>query len=388
MGGEPRRFVVRDEAFTPGSTYRNTAKSKHPDDQFMRWINLPESGMANAPGIRPLWYLSRKPFTELPAFLVLVTKATAQGGTYKPWKEDIKPLQGTITYWGDAKLHSTKRVYDFQGNKVLQQIWDAYKAGARDELPPILHFVKHEVGSVTFTGLCALTALKRAFFTEKDQRVENLRCKLRILGSEPVPLAWLHSRREAKTSDQALRSAPASWLAWIGEGRLPFSPPLNAKPLALPWAADDRSPGQGFSSDPRIRKAVEDYAMKRARDYFQQERGFTDLKDVSRTRPYDFLGWDGEREVYIEVKGTQTAGSTILLTPNEVEFARRNKSQMALFVVHSMKVRDVDGEVHVEGGEERVSWPWDVENGQLTPVKFAYSFPEGGVKGRVPSKKR
>ena len=387
MDNDPHRFMVGQEAFVPGHAYRDKGAPDDPGDQFMRWINRSGSGMANAPGIRPLRYLVRRPFTDLPAFLVLLTKRTTQGGSYNPWDDDIDLKQGTITYWGDAKLHPGKRFDDFRGNKVLQKIWNAIIAGARDELPPILHFEKRESGKVTFTGLCGLMALERDFFPEDDKLVENLRCQLRILGPEPVPLSWLHSRREAETSEQALRGSPASWLAWVREGMLPFSRALNADPLALPEAADlDRSPGQGFSSDPRIRRAVELYAMKRARDYFQQKEGFTHIQDVSRTSPFDFLGWDGKREVYIEVKGTQTAGSSILLTPNEVEFARRNKSQMALFVVHSMKVRDVDGEVHVEGGEERVSWPWDVENGQLTPVKFAYAFPEGGVKGRAPSK--
>ncbi|WPB74892.1 DUF3883 domain-containing protein [Archangium violaceum] len=368
--------MARDEFFEPEQRYRDKGAPKDPEDQFMRWINLPGSGMANAPGIRPLRYLSRRPFTDLPAFLILVTKKSSTGGSYNPWDDDFDPKQKTLTYWGDAKLHPEKHYTDFPGNRTLKKIWDAVKEGRRDELPPILHFMKYESGWVTFTGLCELTDLSHSHFEEKEQRVANYRCQFRILGSEQVPVSWLHARRQAGTPTEALRGAPASWTAWVQGFSSSSSELLDAEPAALPLAADVgiRSVAQGFSSDPRIRKAVELEAMRRARMYFQ-DKGFTNIEDVSRRESFDLRVWNLKRELFVEVKGTQSIGSRVLLTSNEVEFARRNKSKMALYVLHSMKVREVDGEILVEGGEERVKCPWDVDTGALAPISFSYELP-------------
>jgi hypothetical protein len=368
--------MARDEFFRPGHHYRDKGAPNDPDDQFMGWINLPGSGMANAPGIRPLWYLQKRPFTDLPAFLVLLTKKSTTGGSYNPWDDVIDLQQGTVLYWGDAKLHQEKRFTDFNGNRILESVWRAVEAGKRDELPPILHFVKNKSGWVTFTGLCALTALWPDHFEEKGQLVENYRCRLRVLGlEEPVSVEWLHVRREARTVEEAQRSAPAMWTSWLRGSRPAPSVALDAEALALPVAADaSKRSGQGFSSDPRTRRAVERHAMERAREYFQAQ-GFTRIDDVSSKRPYDLHARDGTREVFIEVKGTETAGSSVFLTPNEVEFARLNKSRMVLFVLHSVQVREVDGEPRGEGGVHAVFWPWDVDGGTLVPIKYSYGLP-------------
>jgi hypothetical protein len=91
--------------------------------------------------------------------------------------------------------------------------------------------------------------------------------------------------------------------------------------------------------------------------------------------PFDLHARDGTREVFIEVKGTQTAGSSILLTQGEVEFARLHKSRMVLFVLHSIQVDPVDGQPNAKGGMHTVLWPWDVDGGTLVPIKFSYGLP-------------
>jgi hypothetical protein len=363
--------MARDQFFTPGKPYRNTGNPNAPDDQFMRWINHSGTGMENGPGIRPLRYFSQQSFTNLPAFLVLLTKTVSQGGSYKPWEDVIE--KGTVLYWGDAKLNPGKHYTEFRGNRILVNVWTALKSGRRDELPPILHFVKNESGWVTFTGLCALTALWPDHFKEKGQLVENYRCRLRILGSEPVPVEWLHARREAQTLAEAQQGAPEMWTAWLRGARPAPSVELDAEAMEVPAAADASRPsGQGFSTDSKTRKMVELYAMQRAREYFQSQ-GFTSIEDVSIKMSYDLLARDGTREVFIEVKGTQSAGSSVFLTHREVEFARRNKGRMALYVLHSIQVLEGDGTP--QGGVHTVFWPWDVDDGSLAPIKYAYGLP-------------
>ncbi|MFY0525135.1 protein NO VEIN domain-containing protein [Archangium gephyra] len=367
--------MARNEFFKPRERYRNRGSPSAPDDQFMRWINRDGSGMENGPGIRPLRYFSQPSFTELPAFLVLLTTHVSQGGSYKPWEDIVEPKQGWVLYWGDAKLKPGKHYTEFRGNRILESVWKAVKAGKRDEVPPILHFVKDEMGWVRFTGLCALTALWSDRFDEDGQRVENYRCRLRILGSDPVPVEWLHARREARTLLEAQRGAPEMWTAWLSGSRPAPPVELDAEAMDVPAAADASRPsGQGFSTDSRTRKAVELHAMQRAREYFQSQ-GFTSIEDVSSKRPFDLLARNSTSEVFIEVKGTQSAGSSVFLTSGEVEFARRNKGRMALYVLHSIQVQDVAGDPLPQGGVHTVFWPWDVDGGALAPIKYVYGLP-------------
>lgn len=76
--------------------------------------------------------------------------------------------------------------------------------------------------------------------------------------------------------------------------------------------------------------------------------------------------------LYVEVKGTQTKGEEIILTSGEVDFARRHREQMALFVVHSIKVSD---KKKLTNGTERPIVPWDVDQGSLKPMSHKHKLP-------------
>lgn len=73
------------------------------------------------------------------------------------------------------------------------------------------------------------------------------------------------------------------------------------------------------------------------------------------------------------MKGARSEGSSVLLTSGEVEFARRNKDRMVLFVLHSIQLGKGDGAP--QGGVRTVFWPWDVDGGTLAPIKYAYGLP-------------
>ena len=55
-----------------GHIYTDTGGSSKPNDQFLRWINIPGSGMRNADGIRALNYVGKKS-DSLPAYIILVS---------------------------------------------------------------------------------------------------------------------------------------------------------------------------------------------------------------------------------------------------------------------------------------------------------------------------
>jgi len=134
---------------------------------------------------------------------------------------------------------------------------------------------------------------------------------------------------------------------------------------------------QGFASSQQVRKAVEVYAMQKAEKYYQ-DRGFT-VHDQSSIRPYDLKCVHSEQELFVEVKGTQSTGEKIILTPNEVEFAKQNMSAMVLFVVSSVVVNEHEDGVDVTGGRIRIIQPWNVEQGDLIPMSFSYVLPDSSA---------
>lgn len=126
----------------------------------------------------------------------------------------------------------------------------------------------------------------------------------------------------------------------------------------------------GFQSNPRIRRAIEEYAMRWA------ETRLTDLlgqkpTDTHKTKSYDFLCDLSGADLYVEVKGTQDNGDSIALTPKEVEHAQKHKNS-ALFIVHSVKV---EGDINpiVSGGKEVFIHPWDISIGTLKPRGYVFT---------------
>lgn len=79
--------------------------------------------------------------------------------------------------------------------------------------------------------------------------------------------------------------------------------------------------------------------------------------------------------LYVEVKGTTTAGESVLLTPNEVAFARSHAGRMELFLVHGIVLEQTRAGVRAVGGVERVLPQWGVDVGVLAPALYRYTLP-------------
>jgi hypothetical protein len=182
-----------------GSTYVDKGGSSHPGDQFLRWVNIPGSGMLNSPGIRPLKNVHAAIPHGLPAYLVLVTHEKSAARGHNPWEDIVDLSNAEILYWGDSKAHPTKRLDDFSGNAVLRRVFNNLLDGERAAAPPILHFSKPRAGVVKFNGLCVLDRLDLAWFYDAGRPVRNYHARLRVLDCDNVPLAWLHHRAQATT---------------------------------------------------------------------------------------------------------------------------------------------------------------------------------------------
>jgi len=134
-----------------------------------------------------------------------------------------------------------------------------------------------------------------------------------------------------------------------------------------------KSSKQGFQSTPEVRRAIELKAMSLAIDYFQNQGWI--VEDVSQRESYDLKCTRQQEEVYVEVKGTTSEGSQILLTPNEVLHTQQNYPNTALFVVSRLQVNNSGEEVEVTGGETQLIMPWLLKDDDLKAIGYECRVP-------------
>lgn len=136
-----------------------------------------------------------------------------------------------------------------------------------------------------------------------------------------------------------------------------------------PWDHPE-SDGQGLQMDAAVRQAIENAAQDRLMRYYR-ERGWT-VTDTRLNRPYDAVAVKGTEEIYLEAKGTQSAGHSVILTRNEVDHARKHPGQSWIGVWSGMRL--MDGVVDSEAGSFRVLG-LNPEDRDLRPRDFDWTLP-------------
>jgi hypothetical protein len=134
--------------------------------------------------------------------------------------------------------------------------------------------------------------------------------------------------------------------------------------------AISRARGQGFTADPRARRAVELRAVAEAARHFRELGWVTE--DVGDRESYDLRCRRCGAELHVEVKGTTSDGEVVLLTRNEVEHAGRFP-HVALFVLSDIRLtRSPAGEIAASGGRAYVIDPWRPTRERLEPLAYRY----------------
>jgi hypothetical protein len=124
----------------------------------------------------------------------------------------------------------------------------------------------------------------------------------------------------------------------------------------------------GYSTNATLRKSLEEYALSRAIARFKS-KGYKLLKRVGK--PYDLLFSKEGKNIFVEVKGTQTDGSRIFLTPNEVACAYKEHPHYHLFIVHSILLSDGADPIPQAGS---VLWKKEFQPDQRRLRALAYSY--------------
>lgn len=141
---------------------------------------------------------------------------------------------------------------------------------------------------------------------------------------------------------------------------LPMVEGLSAQQLD-----DNEQIGTGYESDPKIRKDVEQHAVKRACSFYEK-RGYS---VIEKGKPYDLLCEKPGEVIHVEVKGSRSTLDAILVTTNEIKDARNIGWRSDLFLVDNIVLESTDS------GRCRLKSNWVPEDNDLTPMQYRYKFP-------------
>jgi hypothetical protein len=140
-------------------------------------------------------------------------------------------------------------------------------------------------------------------------------------------------------------------------------------------AGKPRRAAQGFRPNAQQRRAIEMRAMDVGRD-FLTSLGWI-VQDVSRdpAHPFDLHATrsDGS-ELEVEVKGTTSAGTKVLLTRNEVVNAS-TLDTAALVIVANIRLGTDAQRPDAAGGDLSFHHPWTPDPDRLQAISYAYEVP-------------
>lgn len=124
----------------------------------------------------------------------------------------------------------------------------------------------------------------------------------------------------------------------------------------------------GLSSNAAIRRVVEEHSMALVRHIYKHSRNI-ELEDCHTDSPFDYRYKDKSGYGYVEVKGSRLKQPAIILTKNEVEFARENKGLIELCVVHSIDISSEDDPI-ASGGTLETFPQWNPDVHDLLPMQY------------------
>lgn len=120
--------------------------------------------------------------------------------------------------------------------------------------------------------------------------------------------------------------------------------------------------------------AIENYAMNMAIEHYT--RAGYQVSNTSKESPYDLECTRGKETVRVEVKGTQSEGTMVMLTMAEVDNARNPDIRTDLFVVGRIHVDKTPKGPKLTGGKLlRHIKRWVPDDDALTPIEFRYEVP-------------
>lgn len=133
--------------------------------------------------------------------------------------------------------------------------------------------------------------------------------------------------------------------------------------------------GQGIRGTFKENKAVERRAVEMVIEHFKNSGEWETIKDTGDTESFDLLLTNGNAKMYVEIKGTQSVGSKVFLSKNEVILQRKIYPRNALAIVSEIELVKGDEPI-AKGGVLRIISPWQIEDENLIAMAYEYQVPE------------
>lgn len=149
-------------------------------------------------------------------------------------------------------------------------------------------------------------------------------------------------------------AAEALEALWRGEHSAPQAPGMAARASTRQSAVE--------------RKLIEDRGQLVMTEWFTS-RGWT-VRDVRLTNPFDALATRTGETLYLEAKGTTGAGVSVIVTKNEVRFAREHPGRCVIGIVSNIRLADVAGAARQALGGDLRLMSWDPVDTDLTPLTY------------------
>jgi hypothetical protein len=142
-------------------------------------------------------------------------------------------------------------------------------------------------------------------------------------------------------------------------------PSLGVKAVPSPKPSPRSRRSQAWQNDPVRRKAVEDYAQELLTTAYEK-RGWK-VTDTRVGNPYDAVARKGSKVRYLEAKGTETDGVSVLVTPGEVRWAAKHPGECVIGIVSGITF---DESQRPSG--TLAEFEWDPNSGKLSPQSYSW----------------
>lgn len=150
---------------------------------------------------------------------------------------------------------------------------------------------------------------------------------------------------------------------------------VRRTPAPLPRTPNTRvGTGQGRRLDAKLRKQIEDLAQRRLMGVYKAD-GWT-VVDLRVGNPFDAKATKGDDVLYLEAKGTVTAGERVIVTRGEVNWARSHPGECVIGIVSGFTVKR-DGTVNPNSGTLR-EYLWEPQDKDLDPINYDFYPPGDG----------
>ncbi len=197
---------------------------------------------------------------------------------------------------------------------------------------------------------------------------------IRLIVRTPSGNELFNGRKTLKSGPEIYGKDIAHALAPGSTILVEVSEPIFSEAKAEAESFDAQEREAGFQSNPKIRRVVEDYAMALAKEELSSaEFKFSNFNNTSGQKCYDYTCERSGSLYYVEVKGTQGAGTSVILTKNEVEHWKQHQQHSIAVIVHDIKLLPEGNSFHPSGGVSRVCLPWVLESAALTPIQYKWS---------------